>query len=565
MIKTFKQFVLLYGITISIVMVGFIAVIAQPPTVIGVGGMITINGTPVEDGTPVVVKNNDTGIYDNATTENGWYASRMTGNDGNIISVMVCYSGKNYWNTTVVNTSHITQFCNISIIVESGIVADAGGHYYGMEGENINLDASGSTGDIVSYTWECNGIVKHGVAVSYALDNGEYTATLTVSDGINQDTDIAVITVSNIPPSADAGDMYFGDTGEEIIFDGSGSYDAYDDLLYRWDFDGDGIWDSAWNNNSQANHVYTASGIYTVILNVTDGDAYDIDTALAVISKSNDNDIPIANFTYDIDNLTVSFIDESHDSDGFIASWTWDFGDGYTSNVQNPTHVYSDYGSYNVTLTVADDKDAINYVTKEITLINDIEVNLKPIANFTIEGILLTNHTIYMNSTSYDPDGFIVNSTWLVDENKLYDSSIEMQFSEGKHNVTLIVIDDDNANDTITKTIYIEKENINGTNSYNLTVYVMCDGIPIQGANITISDNVLQTGNDGKVVISLERGWYTVLIEKDGYKPKIEQIHLTCDKTLNVSLDKGRNTPLSIATLIIALLIALWRKYEKNH
>ncbi len=31
-----------------------------------------------------------------------------------------------------------------------------------------------------------------------------------------------------------------------------------------------------------------------------------------------------------------------------------------------------------------------------------------------------------MNSTSYDPDGDIVNSTWLVDENKLYNSSIEM-------------------------------------------------------------------------------------------------------------------------------------------
>lgn len=544
------------------------ASMAQPPTVIGVGGMITLNGVPVENGTSVIVKNNDTGTYDNATTENGWYASSMTAKDGDIISVMVCYSGKNYWNTTIVDTSHITQFCNISISVESGIVANAGGHYYGREGENINLDASGSTGDITSYTWECNGVVKHGISVSYALDNGEYNATLTVSDGVTQDVDTAAITVYNVPPSADAGDMYFGDAGEEIIFYGGNSSDVYDDLLYRWDFDGDGIWDTEWSNSSNATHVYTASGIYTVILNVTDGDACDINTALAVISNS-DNDMPVANFTYDVDNLTLSFIDGSYDPDGYIVKWSWQFGDGTTSSNQNPTHVYSDYGSYNVTLRIEDDKGAVNYMTKEITLINDIEVNLKPVANFTIEGLLLENHTIYMNSTSYDPDGVIVNSTWLVDGDELYNTSIEMQFSEGRHNITLMVTDDDNANDTMTKTIDVEKENIsNNTNSYNLTVYVMYDDSPIQGANITISDNVVQTGNDGKAVISLEGGWYTVSIEKDGYKPKIEQVHLTGDRTLNVALDKGRNMPLSMATLIIALLIALWRKgrkYEKNH
>ena len=540
---------------------------AQPPTVIGVGGMITLNGVPVENGTSVIVKNNDTGTYDNATTENGWYASSMTAKDGDIISVMVCYSGKNYWNTTIVDTSHITQFCNISISVESGIVANAGGHYYGREGENINLDASGSTGDITSYTWECNGVVKHGISVSYALDNGEYNATLTVSDGVTQDVDTATITVYNIPPSADAGDMYFGDTGEEIIFYGGNSSDVYDDLLYRWDFDGDGMWDTEWSDSSNATHVYTASGIYTVILNVTDGDACDINTALAVISNS-DNDMPVANFTYDVNNLTLSFIDGSYDPDGYIVNWTWNFGDGTTSSEQNPIHIYSDYGSYNVTLRIEDDKGAVNYMTREVTLINDIEVNLKPVANFTIEGLLLENHTIYMNNTSYDPDGVIVNSTWLVDGDELYNTSIKMQFSEGRHNVTLMVTDDDNANDTITKTIDVEKENISNTNSYNLTVYVMYDDSPIQGANITISDNVVQTGNDGKAVVSLEGGWYTVSIEKDGYKPKIEQVHLTGDRTLNVALDKGRNTPLGMATLIIALLIALWRKgrkYEKNH
>jgi len=38
-------------------------------------------------------------------------------------------------------------------------------------------------------------------------------------------------------------------------------------------------------------------------------------------------------------------------------SWLWDFGDGNTSDEQNPTHVYSTPGNYTVILTVTDDSD----------------------------------------------------------------------------------------------------------------------------------------------------------------------------------------------------------------
>jgi PKD repeat protein len=37
-----------------------------------------------------------------------------------------------------------------------------------------------------------------------------------------------------------------------------------------------------------------------------------------------------------------------------ISSWNWVFGDGGTSNIQNPTHTYTANGSYNVSLTVSD-------------------------------------------------------------------------------------------------------------------------------------------------------------------------------------------------------------------
>ncbi len=47
--------------------------------------------------------------------------------------------------------------------------------------------------------------------------------------------------------------------------------------------------------------------------------------------------------------LTVQFFDASN---GRVAAWQWDFGDGTTSDVQNPSHVYTLPGDYAVTLTV---------------------------------------------------------------------------------------------------------------------------------------------------------------------------------------------------------------------
>ncbi len=49
--------------------------------------------------------------------------------------------------------------------------------------------------------------------------------------------------------------------------------------------------------------------------------------------------------------LAVQFADES---EGVPASWAWTFGDGGTSDEQNPSHSYNKHGVYDVQLTVTD-------------------------------------------------------------------------------------------------------------------------------------------------------------------------------------------------------------------
>ena len=58
--------------------------------------------------------------------------------------------------------------------------------------------------------------------------------------------------------------------------------------------------------------------------------------------------LPMADFTFAVSGLTVVFDDTST---GRPTSWRWDFGDGNTSTLQNPSHMYAAAATYTVTLT----------------------------------------------------------------------------------------------------------------------------------------------------------------------------------------------------------------------
>jgi len=79
--------------------------------------------------------------------------------------------------------------------------------------------------------------------------------------------------------------------------------------------------------------------------------------------------------------LEVSFTDNSTSQDS-ITSWSWLFGDGSTSNIQNPTHTYTTPGNYTVSLT------ARNSCGNSATIIklDFIKVQIVPSTCGTISG-----------------------------------------------------------------------------------------------------------------------------------------------------------------------------------
>jgi len=68
--------------------------------------------------------------------------------------------------------------------------------------------------------------------------------------------------------------------------------------------------------------------------------------------------LPVAMFTYSINDLTVSFnASGSYDRDGKIVSYDWDFGDTNNGTGVIVNHTYSQNGTYEIVLTITDNEN----------------------------------------------------------------------------------------------------------------------------------------------------------------------------------------------------------------
>ncbi len=134
-------------------------------------------------------------------------------------------------------------------------------------------------------------------------------------------------------------------------------------------------------NKPNVSYTFNYADVCHVILNVenkTFGAKGFADTSITVVGPIKADFKPSG--TYPVDDLkTVNFTDLT--SPETADTWLWDFGDKSTSNEQNPSHQFSAFGKYNVTLKVSDSVYGVtDTVKKEINLIS----NKVPVANFIV-------------------------------------------------------------------------------------------------------------------------------------------------------------------------------------
>jgi PKD repeat protein len=169
-------------------------------------------------------------------------------------------------------------------------------------------------------------------------------------------------------PEAEADIPDSAEPGNSIHFTGDASGDS--PFTWFWDFG-----DETTSDIQNPIHTYANEGTYNVAFTVTDTHGRD-DTDSGTINIYEEIlSVSIAQESYSAQ--PYEYIDFYGYADGGEApySWFWDFGDGCTSNQQNPSHRYYNGGNYIVDLIVTDSE--YNWCTDTASV--EIGVNDPPL------------------------------------------------------------------------------------------------------------------------------------------------------------------------------------------
>ena len=145
---------------------------------------------------------------------------------------------------------------------------------------------------------------------------------------------------------------------------------------WAWSFGDGGT--SALQNPS---HTYVSAGTYTVTMTATNSGGSSTSTQLDMITVEITG--PVASFTANVTAgeppFAVQFTDTSTNSP---TSWYWSFGDGGTSDEQDPAYEYGDAGTYTVALTAT---NAAGSNTTTVKKYINVTAIASPVTSFTAD------------------------------------------------------------------------------------------------------------------------------------------------------------------------------------
>ncbi len=295
------------------------------------------------------------------------------------------------------------------------------------DGEPLPLLYALNSEDGYSYEWfKDNVSVGNNDPLYQVTDLGFYTVVVTDFNGCtNVSNTINVFefcgtcngtandsTCVLTPCLSNTGDVDFtySVTGECNVLDFQSSGFGIQPGTTQWYFDDSPSGANNTSNLENPTHIFSNAGFYTVILF---GDVEDASNPgdLCTQYEAKTVEIPlVAKWAFDkaCPGAPVNFIDLSSYLPGnTISSWSWDFGHPASgidnvSGDRNPTHIYDDPGSYDVTLVISDGACTS-------TLVQTITIYPLPIVDITPPSVECANTAIEFESVTTDP---IVTYEW---------------------------------------------------------------------------------------------------------------------------------------------------------
>jgi PKD repeat protein len=192
---------------------------------------------------------------------------------------------------------------------------------------------------------------------------GFYVVVLTVTNDCGTST--KTLNVNTAPTANFSANPTAGCATLTVQYTNESSPNA---VNYQWLFPG-----GSPSSSTSANPVvnYNSSGVFNVTLTASNNLGSNTITKTAYIQVQN---IPTASFTSSTINNTVSFTSTAQNA----TSYSWNFGDGGTSTLQNPTHTYLSGGTYTVVFTTSN-ICGNNTTTQTVTIVS----TAPPVAAFT--------------------------------------------------------------------------------------------------------------------------------------------------------------------------------------
>lgn len=198
--------------------------------------------------------------------------------------------------------------------------------------------------------------------------------------------------------------------------------------------------------------------------------------------------------------LPVSFTDMTIAGSGTNTSWLWDFGDGTTSTLQNPSHVYTSARTFNVTLQVRNSDGCISTLTKTSL----IQINTGVLAQFDNDNPQTCKAPVTINLQNQSTGTGVVNYQWDFGDGNTSDllNPSHTYAANGTYTIQLIVTNSNGCTDTIVKPNAVTVGLVDAGFTTPATV---CQGSNVQFTNtsVPVPASVLWHYGDGNTGTSL--------------------------------------------------------------
>jgi gliding motility-associated-like protein len=167
---------------------------------------------------------------------------------------------------------------------------------------------------------------------------------------------------------------------------------------------------------------------------------------------------------------TLQFTDTSQVLNGNLAQWSWDFGDGSPlGSGPNPSHTYTNQGTYTVTLIVTSVAGCTDTVSQQI------QINTLPTAAFIFTSPCISSPVQFTDQSSVN-NGIITQWSWDFGDGNIssQQNPSHTYAGTGPYNVTLIATSNSGCSDTV-----VQQVTLNDAPIISFTADVLAGCVPL--------------------------------------------------------------------------------------